>query len=103
MAPPSKGEALSYPHVTLPVVHVDGTPFDQGRQHGQALRERIAHNLDVYYDRFLREGQLEASEARERARRYLPLLDEHPYFEAVRGVADGSGFDLLDLLVLNVR
>jgi isopenicillin-N N-acyltransferase-like protein len=89
--------------VTLPVVHVDGTPYDQGRQHGQALRERIAHNLDIYYDRFLREGQLEATEARARAKRYVPLLHDHPYFDAVRGVADGSGFDLIDVLVLNLR
>ena len=57
--------------MTLPVVHLEGTPFDQGRQHGAALREQIAHNLAVYYDRFLREGQL----ARRRgapARRALP-------------------------------
>jgi isopenicillin-N N-acyltransferase-like protein len=89
--------------VTLPVVHVDGEPFDQGRQHGLALRDQIAHNLDVYYDRFLREGQLEADEARARAARYIPLLDGLPYFDALRGMAAGSGHELIDLLVLNVR
>src|SRR5438876_4720991 len=31
--------------VTLPILHLDGTPYDQGRQHGLALRERIAENL----------------------------------------------------------
>lgn len=89
--------------MTLPVVHVDGEPYDQGRQHGIALREQIAHNLDLYYDRFLREGQLEAEEARTRAATYIPVLNGQPYFEAMRGLADGSGNDFLDVLVLNLR
>ena len=89
--------------MTLPVVHVDGEPFDQGRQHGIALRDRIADNLDVYYDRFLREGQLGANQARSRAEQFLPLLEGHPYWDALRGLAEGSEHDLLDLLVLNMR
>jgi isopenicillin-N N-acyltransferase-like protein len=89
--------------MTLPIVHVDGEPYDQGRQHGIALRGRIVHNLDVYYDRFLREGQLAADEARDRAARYIPLLNGHPYFDALRGMADGSALEVLDLLVLNLR
>jgi isopenicillin-N N-acyltransferase like protein len=89
--------------MTLPVVDVDGEPFDQGRQHGLALGDQIAHNLDVYYDRFQREGQLAADEARARAERYAPLLTGHAYYEALRGLSEGSGQDVLDLLVLNLR
>jgi isopenicillin-N N-acyltransferase-like protein len=89
--------------VALPVVHVDGEPYDQGLQHGVALREQIGHNLDVYYDRFLREGQLQPDEARARAAIYQPLLDGGPYYQALVGMASGSGLALLDLLVLNLR
>jgi isopenicillin-N N-acyltransferase like protein len=89
--------------MTMPIVHLDGEPYAQGRQHGSALREQIAHNLDVYYDRFQREVQLAADEARARAASYLPLLDGHAYLDTLRGIADGSGQPLLDLLVLNVR
>jgi isopenicillin-N N-acyltransferase-like protein len=89
--------------VTLPVVEVDGAPFSQGRQHGLALRDQIAHNLDVYYDRFLTEGELEPAEVRSRATRFVPLLEGHPYYDAIRGVASGSGHDLLDVVLLNVR
>jgi isopenicillin-N N-acyltransferase-like protein len=84
-------------------MEVEGTPFAQGHQHGLALRDQIAHNLDVYYDRFLTEGELEPAEVRSRATRFAALLGGHPYYEAIRGVASGSGHDLLDLLVLNVR
>jgi isopenicillin-N N-acyltransferase-like protein len=89
--------------MTLPLIHLDGEPYDQGHQHGTALRDQIGHNLDVYYDRFQREGQLAPDEARARAARYQPLLDGSPYFDTLTGMAAGSGQALLDLLVLNVR
>jgi isopenicillin-N N-acyltransferase like protein len=90
--------------VTLPVVYLEGEPFEQGRQHGLALREQIAQNLDVYYDRFLREGQLDADEVRARTARLLPRLrQEREYFSAVEGVAEGSGLELLDIAMLNLR
>jgi isopenicillin-N N-acyltransferase like protein len=89
--------------VTLPLINVEGEPYDQGRQYGVALRDQIGHNLDVYYDRFQREGQLAPDEARARAARYQPLLEGRAYFDALRGMAAGSGHSLIDLLVLNVR
>jgi isopenicillin-N N-acyltransferase like protein len=90
--------------VTLPVVELHGDPIDQGRQHGLALRERIAHNVDLYYERFLREGLLPADEVRQRATHYLPLLETHPeYFETMLGVAEASGQQLVDIAMLNVR
>ena len=89
--------------MTLPVLHLDGAAYDQGRQHGQALAERIAANLDTYFDRFQREGRLTPAEARARAEHYLPVLHDTEYFEGMRGVADGAGQHLVDILALNVR
>ena len=89
--------------MALTVVHVEGEPYAQGHQHGVALRDQIGHNLAVYYDRFQREVQLGPEEARARAARYQPRLDGGPYFDALKGMAAGSGHALLDLLVLNVR
>src|SRR5262245_12953281 len=72
---PSRSCPRLYSHdesaVTLPVLHLDGAPYDQGLQHGRALRNLIEENLQVYFDRFEREGKLPAAEARERAARYL--------------------------------
>lgn len=89
--------------MALPIVHVAGEPFEQGRQHGLALADQVAHNLEVYFDRFWREGKLGPAEARARAARYLPLLQPLPYFAALRGVAEGARQPLLDVLMLNVR
>ena len=91
--------------MTLPVVKLTGDPFDQGRQHGLALRAQIGHNLAVYYDRFAREAQLQPDQVRERASLYVPLLRDRcsEYFEALRGMAETADQDLIDLVMLNVR
>ena len=86
------------------MVALEGDPFHQGLQHGTALRDQIAHNLAVYYDRFLSEGHLEAPEVRRRAAHFLPLLEAYPdYFDAMRGIAESSGQALIDVVMLNVR
>jgi isopenicillin-N N-acyltransferase-like protein len=90
--------------MSLPLVELDGSAFDQGQQHGAALRAQIAHNLDVYYDRFLREGHLETDEVRRRASRLVPLLEtDSDYFDALRGVAKAADQALIDIAMLNVR
>jgi isopenicillin-N N-acyltransferase-like protein len=90
--------------VTLPLVELDGSPFERGLQHGVALRDQIAHNVAMYYDRFAREGHLSADEVRRRAARFVPLLENYSdYFAAVRGVAEASQRELIDVVMLNVR
>jgi len=89
--------------MTLPVLHLEGAAYDQGRQHGLALADRIAENLDVYFDRFQREGKLSLEETRQRAEHYLPVFEGTQYLAGMRGVADGANQSLQDILVLNVR
>ncbi len=90
--------------VALPLVRLDGDAFDQGRQHGLALRDQIAHNVAIYYDRFRREGQLAPDVVRERAARYSPLLQTFPdYWAAICGIAETAAQDLIDVIMLNVR
>lgn len=91
--------------MTLPLVQLTGAPYEQGVQHGRALRERIAHNLTVYYDRFLREANVEREEVLGRARRYAGAIGRQnvDYFAGMQGIAAGSGFDLDEIAALNVR
>jgi isopenicillin-N N-acyltransferase-like protein len=91
--------------MSLPLVALSGSPFEQGRQHGEALRERIVHNLGVYFERFEREVKLPRDEVLCRARLYARVVeDQNPaYWEGLRGIAAGSGFDLDELTALNVR
>jgi isopenicillin-N N-acyltransferase like protein len=91
--------------MSLPIVHLHGTAYEQGRQHGAALREQIVHNLALYFARFAGEVRLARGEVLARARRYLAAIEAQSadYYAGLRGIADGSGYDLLDLAAINVR
>ncbi len=87
------------------MLHLNGTPYEQGVQHGQQLKDRIAHNTRVYFDRFESEVGLSRPEVLARAATYGDAMASHnpEYFAGMEGVAEGSGFDFDQLLALNVR
>lgn len=91
--------------MTLPLVRLEGTPYEQGLAHGGALRGRIAHNLAIYFARFEREVGLPRDEVLRRAGRYAAMIAGRSpaYHEAMRGVAAGSGFGFAEIAALNVR
>lgn len=91
--------------MTLPVLRLSGSPYDQGLAHGAALRERILHNRDVYFDRFWREGGVAREEVLRRAALYQEAIarENADYAEGMRGIAAGSGVPALEIVALNVR
>ncbi len=91
--------------MTLPIVELSGSSFQQGVQHGEALRERIRHNLDVYFDRFKREAKLERPDVLEWAGKLSGNIERlsPSYYQGMKGIAQGSGFDFLEIAALNVR
>ncbi len=91
--------------MSLPVVELSGTPYEQGLQHGRALSGEIAHNLAVYLERFEREVGLVRDELHARALRYLDALRGHSedYVQGIRGIADGAGIAFDEIAVLNLR
>src|SRR5213593_739039 len=76
-----------------------------GLQHGKKAEEEIRYNLKVYFRRFQNETELSRSQALERAAKYLPVImrADPSYAAAMKGVADGSESDLLEITALNVR
>lgn len=91
--------------MTLPLLHLAGSPYEQGIAHGRALREAIGRNLDLYFARFEREAKLPPTEVVARARRYAEALaaTAPDYHAGMRGIADGSGYDFDRIAALNVR
>jgi isopenicillin-N N-acyltransferase-like protein len=91
--------------MTLPVVHLTGTPYEQGLTHGRELRDRIAHNREIYFERFAREVGLTATEVHSVAGRYADAVSrQNPdYYAGMQGVAEGSGFSFADIAALNLR
>lgn len=91
--------------MSLPELRLSGSPYEQGVQHGEQLKERIGHNLAVYMDRFEREGKVSRAEVLRRARTYFSAIaaQNSDYAAGIRGIAAGSGYDLEELSALNVR
>ncbi len=89
----------------LPIIHLKGTPHEQGLTHGKLARDAIRQNLEIYFERFQSEGKLSLSEVQSRAEKYWAAIQRqnNNYAQSLMGVAEGSGFDLLKLVALNVR
>jgi isopenicillin-N N-acyltransferase-like protein len=87
------------------VVSLRGAPREQGRAHGEALREEIRHNVDLYLHRFLTDARLERAEVARRAGAYLEVFGrESPdYRESMEGIAEASGRTLGEIAMLNAR
>jgi len=90
--------------MALPIVQLRGEPHRQGRQQGEALRERIAHNLAVYDACFAREG-IPAEVVQRLSENFLGALTQQSedYLAGVRGIAEGSGYPLVRIAALNAR
>jgi isopenicillin-N N-acyltransferase-like protein len=89
----------------IPIIKLNGTPYEQGLQHGEALREAIQHNIALYFERFAGEVKLTREEVQRRAAQYaavLPVIN-YRYAVGMQGIAYASGCDYLDIVALNVR
>jgi isopenicillin-N N-acyltransferase-like protein len=91
--------------MALPILHLSGTPYEQGLAHGRTLSDRIHHNIRVYFERFQRACLIDREEVLSRARRYgAALAQQSPaYFEGMQGIAAGAQVNLEEIIALNVR
>ncbi|KAF3384176.1 Acyl-coenzyme A:6-aminopenicillanic-acid-acyltransferase 40 kDa form [Talaromyces pinophilus] len=89
----------------LQQLECEGTPFDIGKQHGTAAKEKIVRCIAFYASMFKQHCRLSWLEVRtavqpfeEKIRKTWPDLHDE-----MQGVADGSGQSLVDIVALNVR
>ena len=93
----------------IPLLEISGNPLERGRAHGEGFRDRIRTLLSAYFDyldhtsRSHRVPPLNKGRALEIAGTYLaPTEASAPdLFEEARGIADGAGVPLLEVIALN--
>lgn len=90
---------------TYPSIAVSGSPRERGQQYGAQAADRIRRSVAGYRAMFAHFAGLDWDGARERAAAYVDPIERYEphYLEELRGIAAGSGLDLLDVLALNVR
>src|ERR1700720_322415 len=86
-------------------VRVEGTSYQRGRQYGAQASARVRLSVQAYQRAFAHfAGWDWATVRREAARFEAPVGKFRPaYLEEMRGIADGAGLDLTDVLAINVR
>jgi len=89
----------------FPHVKVAGGPRERGHAYGEQARDRIGVSIDAYRDVFRAYTGWDWDQVRAEASRYEePIATFDPrYVEEMRGIADGVGTDLADILSINVR
>lgn len=90
----------SFPHV-----RISGGPRERGRAYGEQARDRIATSIHAYEEVFRAYAEWSWPEVRREATRSeAPIIEfDERYVEEMRGIAEGAGVDLEDILSINVR
>ncbi|KAM0425061.1 hypothetical protein ACHAPT_009620 [Fusarium lateritium] len=86
-------------------VHCSGTPYEIGHEHGAAAKDKVAGSVDFYKKLFQATCSLDWKAVRIEAQKYVEPLEKlcPRYVEEIRGIAEGAGFDFVDIVALNVR
>lgn len=89
----------------FPHVKVAGGAAERGRQYGQQARDRMHLSVSAYGRVFEHYAGWSWDKVRSEAARFAgPIAAFRPaYLEEMRGMAEGAGLDLLDVLAINVR
>ncbi|WP_332681970.1 C45 family peptidase [Bosea sp. (in: a-proteobacteria)] len=87
-----------------PFVDVSGSPYERGRQHGAAVPGRVKRSIELYGGQL---GELGYDAAAKSAliaefACEIEAFGAH-YIEEMRGIADGAGVPLEDIVMVNAR
>ena len=91
---------MSLSHFTF-----SGTTYEQGLAQGEALKESIIKNIEIYVNRFENEAGISKNELLENSGIYLNILREQSpeYVNGMNGIAESSNLELLEIAMLNLR
>ena len=89
----------------FPFIETSGQPFERGQQHGQQAAELIHFNLEGYWRLFKYQTDLDRPAALAQAQQYQESIQDYaPHLlDEMRGIAQGAGVTLDEILALNCR
>jgi isopenicillin-N N-acyltransferase-like protein len=89
----------------FPLIELEGEAFERGQQYGARAAAAIGQNVEDYLGLIEFHMGLARGAALEAAGAYGPILDRHmpELLQEMRGIADGAGRDLAEILLINAR
>ncbi|HVP08271.1 MAG TPA: C45 family peptidase [Burkholderiales bacterium] len=88
----------------FPLIELSGEPHARGLAYGKAARERVHRSLALYRGELERRG-VQMGEIHKLARDFTPHVSSYDaaYLEEMRGIAEGAGVALEDVVFINCR
>lgn len=83
------------------VLHLKGTPYERGYQHGTLLKEQIQHNITEYIDKSKSQVVGRAEGFIKHLPNLLTYVPDH-FMEEMQGLSDGSGISINKIILLNL-
>jgi isopenicillin-N N-acyltransferase-like protein len=89
----------------FPQLLLKGNAYEIGYNHGSTFRSLIRDNIDIYFSLFFHYAQLGREEVISRAHSFIPFIEgfDREIMEEMRGIAEGSGNLLEEIVALNAR
>ena len=90
---------------TFFTINAEGTPFEIGYAHGSLGKEYIARSIDCYKAMFYDYSGITWDKAKAFSLTFIPTIEKYDpdIMAEIRGIAEGSGFELGEILALNTR
>jgi isopenicillin-N N-acyltransferase-like protein len=91
--------------LALERIEIEGQALERGRHYGARASAAIRQNVADYLRLIEYHAGLDRQAALEAARDYEPILERHTpeLLEEMRGIAQGAGVDLVEVLLINAR
>lgn len=88
----------------FPFIEVYGTPIIRGQQHGEAAKERVQGSIALYRSQLSNRG-ITLPQQKQLAQKLIPNIQDYDpdYLEEMRGMAEGAGVELEDIITVNCR
>lgn len=86
-------------------IEVEGSAYEIGLAHGREGKSEVLRSIETYKHMFETYANLSWETAKQRSRYYIDAINafDGDLMDEVRGVADGAGVSVEDILALNTR
>ena len=83
----------------IPLIVAKGNHYEVGYQIGKQLKEMLHQTIEIEKEMVKKDSDMTWQKVRAQAKLFLSYSEQHvpQYVEEIRGMADGSGIDFIDL------